>query len=260
MYTISATHNIKKFRIFMHYIKRRKKFCNNLFIWEYTVQFTNYVSPFPNLSVLQPNLEFFRLNKVKGVFSQGSGETSGEFSALRGYLLAKLAWNTQADVKSLTEDFLTGYYGKAAPFIQQYIKLLDSALKASGQRLDIYGNPVSVHNTYLSPALLDQYGILFDQAENAVEDDTVSLNHVQTARLPVEFAVLQQSRFYGIEQHGAFLRSENGQWEGRPSIKNKLKFFVQTANTSGITEISEGGLSPDQYAKEWEQIFLAGPK
>ena len=241
-------------------LKDWSRITSNLFVWDYAVQFTNYVSPFPNLSILQSNLQFFRLNKVQGVFSQGSGETQAEFSALRGYLLAKLSWDTDADVEKLTHDFLAGYYGEAAPFVQQYISLLDKELKAADQRLNIYGNPVSVHNTYLRPAMLDQYGRLFDKAEEVTLGDPIRIQHVRAARLPVEFAVLQQSRFYGIEKHGAFVKNEEGEWTGKSSTKAKVMFFVQNAKENGITELSEGGYSPEDYAREWEGIFEVGPK
>ena len=245
---------------FRNNLKDWGRITSNLFVWDYTVQFTNYVSPFPNLSILQSNLQFFKLNKVKGVFSQGSGETHAEFSALRGYLLAKLSWDTNADVEQLTEDFLAGYYGEAAPFIQQYISLLDKELKSAGQPLDIYGNPVSVHKTFLRPAMLDQYGKFFDRAEEVTLKDSLRLQRVRAARLPVEFAALQLSRFYGIDKHGAFAKNEEGEWAGEPSIKAKVMFFVQNAKENGITELSEGGYGPEEYAREWERIFEAGPK
>lgn len=241
-------------------LKSWSEITTNLFVWDYNVQFTNYVSPFPNFSVLQPNADFFNLNNVTGIFFQGSGDTPAEFSELRGYLLAKLTWDSKADVEQLTTEFLSGYYGKAAPFIQKYLTALDQGLKEAGQRLDIYGNPVSVHNTYLSPPLLDHYGKLFDHAEQAVKNDPAQLKHVQAARLAVEYAVLQQSRFYGMEKHGAFVQNENGKWIGKPAMERKVKSFVQTSKASGITELSEGGKSPDQYEEEWNEIFKAGPK
>ena len=232
---------------------------SNLFIWDYNVQFTNYVSPFPNLHTLQSNLNFFKANGVKGVFLQGTGDTQGEFAELRSYLLAKLSWNVNADVKELTKQFLNDFYGKAAPFIQQYIDLLHESLIKSGDRLDIYGSPVSAHRSYLSPELIDQYAILFDLAENAVQNDPVMLANVQAARLPIEFVVLQQSRFYGIQKHGVFIK-ENAAWIPRKNYIAKVSNFVALANQSGVTTLAEGGLTPADYQKEWNSIFKKGPK
>jgi hypothetical protein len=33
------------------------------------------------------------------------------------YLLAKLLWDTTIDIQATTNDFLRGFYGKAAPYI-----------------------------------------------------------------------------------------------------------------------------------------------
>ncbi|RZL50571.1 MAG: DUF4838 domain-containing protein [Pedobacter sp.] len=233
---------------------------NNLFVWDYNVQFTNYVSPFPNLRVLQANLKFFKNSGVKGVFLQGSGDTPGEFSALRAYLLAKLSWNVNVNVDELKNGFLADYYGKAAPFISKYIELLHNSSEASGRILDIYGSPVSSYRTYLSPELISRYGDYFDQAEQAVQKEPALLAHVATARLPIEFAVLQQAKFYGIEKHGAFFKGDDDKWATKPAIKRKVDAFVSTAKENGITELSEGGLSPNDYQQDWNGVITAGPK
>jgi hypothetical protein len=232
----------------------------NLFIWDYVVQFTNYVSPFPNMKVLQPNIHFFEENGIKGLFEQGSGNTPAEFSELRAYLLAKLSWDPSANVDQLTTEFLQYYYGKAAPFIKSYMQLLHESLASSGKILDIYGTPVREYNTYLSPDLIEKYGQLLDQAEAAVEDSPLLLKHVHTARLPVDYAVLQQSRFYGIEKHGLFIRDANDIWISRPGFVQKVKEFVSTCKIAGIKLLTEGGLTPDQYLEEWAEVFKSGPK
>lgn len=232
---------------------------SNLFVWDYNVQFTNYVSPFPNLRVLQANLQFFKSNGVKGVFLQGSGDTPAEFSALRAYLLAKLSWNVNENLEQLNQNFLKDYYGKAAPYIQKYINLLHDSSEKSGKILDIYGSPVTANRTYLAPELIEQYGNLFDQAEQAVRNNATFLSHVKAARLPVEYAVLQQSKFYGIEKHGAFVKKAES-WMTKPAIKTKVSSFVAMAKDAGITELSEGGFNPDEYAKEWETVIADGPK
>ena len=233
---------------------------NNLFIWDYVVQFTNYISPFPNIHVLKPNVQFFKKSGVSGIFEQGSGDTGGEFSELKSYLLAKLLWDSEANADSLKNDFISNYYGKGAPFISTYIDLLEKNSKQSGRILDIYGGPVKEYNSFLKPDHIEQYGILFDQAEAAVENNPTYLKHVRTARLAVEYTVLQQSKFYGIEKHGVFSQNKQDDWIARPSFQQKVNQFVQTANSVGIKLLSEVGRTPNQYKQEWDGIFKAGPK
>ena len=73
-------------------IERWAKISNRIYIWDYTTNFAQYLCPFPNLDTLQPNMQFFFENNVKGVFEQGNYQEglNGEFGELRSYILAKL--------------------------------------------------------------------------------------------------------------------------------------------------------------------------
>lgn len=231
---------------------------DNLFVWDYITQFTNYLAPFPNLLTLQPNMQYYKENKIKGVFAQGSGDTYGEWAELRSYLTVKLLEDDQADVKKLTESFLQDYYGPAAKFLLQYIGQLHGDMKEAGRHLDIYGNPVNEWNSYLTPEKLDAYSEIFDAAEGSVETKPIYSERVKRARLPLEYTVLQQARFYGIEKFGVFVKDDNGAWVVKSNLKEKIARFVVNCKKAKVIELSEGGLSPDQYQAEWDAILAAG--
>jgi hypothetical protein len=235
------------------------KLTNNIFLWDYVVQFRNYCDPFPNLRVLQPNIQFFLDNKVPMVFEQGSGTARSEFHELRGYLLAKLLWNPKEDVEALTKDFLKGFYGKAAPFLQQYLTALHDALAASGGGLGIYGFPWDGVKTYLTPAMLDTYARLFDRAEAAVANDPAHLQRVKTARLPLEFAVLEISKRNVTTAYSTFLRT-NGVPALNPETPRRLARFVEAAKQAGFAALHERGMSPDAYKRDMEWFFADGMK
>ncbi|NDC41547.1 MAG: hypothetical protein EBZ77_08360 [Chitinophagia bacterium] len=78
------------------------------------------------------------------------------------------------------------------------------------------------------------------------------------ARLPLEYTVLQQARFFGIEKFGIFVKDNSGKWTVKPRFAEKVSRFVANCKKAGITELSEGGLTPDQYQAEWEAIFKDG--
>jgi hypothetical protein len=230
----------------------------NLFIWDYTTQFTNYLAPFPNFGTLQANIQYLKSNGVKGIFAQGSGATYSEFAELRSYLQAKLMVDAQANVKKLMADFTNEYYGtKAGPIILDYLNKLQANMQATSKKLDIYGNPINEWNGYLSPDYLDLYSALFDKAEAAVEGNPKFMDRVMRARLPLEYTVLQQARHYGIEKFGIFVQ-EGNKWTVKPRLAEKVKKFVANCKRAGVTELSEDGLSPDQYLIEWEGIFKSG--
>ena len=220
---------------------------SNIYLWDYVVQFRNLVSPFPNLRVLQPNIQLFVKNGVRSVFEQGSGGRPSEFMELRTYLLAKLLWDPEANVDTLMNDFLLGYYGPAAPYLRTYIESMHDALERSGEDLAIYGYPLPSKNGYLSPENIDRYIVYFDRAEEAVKDDSAFLHRVQKARLPLQFAQLEQAKVYGTTDRGFFSLTSDGKWEVRTSMKASLQLFVERCKDFGVNALEEKGTTPDQY-------------
>jgi hypothetical protein len=77
----------------------------------------------PNIQTFSDNYKFFKENNVTGIFAQGYADIPGDFTELRQYLLAKLLWDTTIDIQATTNDFLRGFYGKAA-YISEYLDLL----------------------------------------------------------------------------------------------------------------------------------------
>lgn len=236
-------------RAFREDVEGWSRLTDDVLVWDYVVQFRNLVSPFPNLRVLQPNIRFFVKNGVRMLFEQGSGFARSEFHELRTYLLAKLLWNPRADADAVIDEFLAGYYGDAADPIRRYIDRIDQALENSGEPLLIYGNPWMLMEGTLSARRMSEYTRLFDEAEEAVADRPEILERVRDARLPLEFAVLEQARRYGTGERGWF-REHNGRWEIRPEMRERLHRFVDRCNDRGFRLIEEHGYSPDAYLKD----------
>ena len=228
---------------------------SNIFLWDYVVQFRNLISPFPNLRVLKPNIRFFTDNGITSVFEQGIGTMAGEFAELRIYLIAKLLWDPETDVDSVMDDFLGGYYGKAAPFIRAYIDAMHDALNAAGEDLWIYGYPQPSKKGHLSPENMDRYVRLFDRAEKAVAGNTEYLRRVRKARLPLEFALLEQAKVYGTGPRGFYNRTGDGSWKVRPAMSALLKRFVEGCRSAGIDHLEEMDTSPEKYYQETERYL-----
>ncbi len=53
---------------FVSDIKCWNKYCRNIFLWDYDIQFSNLISPFPNFRVIGPNMRFFYENNVRSIF------------------------------------------------------------------------------------------------------------------------------------------------------------------------------------------------
>jgi hypothetical protein len=218
----------------------------NIYLWDYTVNFSHHVSPFPNLHVLGPNLRYFVENGARQQFQQTNTGAGHEFSELKGYLLARLLWNPDVDAEAVIAEFLDGYYGAAGAGIRKYIAAAQEALASSGARLDIYESPVAHADDYLSAARVSAYNALFDRAEAAVRSDRAVLERVKTARLPLQYAMLEIGKNDMFGPRGFYTESA-GRFVLRPAMKRLLDAFHDTCVRNGVKTLNESGLTPDAY-------------
>ncbi|HEY5917040.1 MAG TPA: DUF4838 domain-containing protein [Chryseolinea sp.] len=233
------------------------KISRDIIVWDYVIQFNNLISPFPNLHVLKPNIQFFASHGVNAMFEQGNREVGGEFAELRAYLISKLLWNPEANVDTLMNDFLRGYYGPAAKPIRQYIDEMRDALIQSRQPLRIFGTPNEAATSYLTPGLIQRYEVLFDQAENAVADSAEVLERVRIARLPLEFAIMEQAKKTFTGDRGVF-EKVNGEWKVRTAIRSKIDPFTDLCIRQGVTLVKEWSTSPEEYRTAMYRLFSQG--
>lgn len=160
--------------------------CSRVYIWDYTTSFAYYPSPFPNWRTLQPNMQAFVKNNVKGVFEQANGASRGgtDFNELRAYVIAKLLWDADTDVERHIQEFTDYFYGAAAPYIRDYITLLcDTAEK---ENIHIGYNDLTNGPLYRAE-VLEQLDNLMEQAEKAVAGDPLRLWRVGKARLSIRY-------------------------------------------------------------------------
>lgn len=212
---------------------------SNLIIWDYVIQFERLASPYPNFFSFQPNLQYYLKNGANGIFWQGNREQWGEFAELRGYVLAKLAWNPNVNVEAIMQKFLLDYYGAANTYINDYIELSTKKLLESGIRLSMDESPDRHQKGYMSEASCAQYLKLFEKAENVVKEYPVYLKRVQAAKLPLLFAMLELG--YG-------------------SVTQQQQYatiFFKGAAEVGLTKLHEVHMSTDEFKtrleKRWKE-------
>jgi hypothetical protein len=228
----------------------------DILIWDYNIQFTNYISPFPNLYTLKPNIKFYTDNQVKGLFMQANDESAAEMALLRSYLISKLMWNPDADDKAIISEFLTGYFGAAAPFISQYIESMQESLVKSGMVLSIFGDPIHARSSYLSAEMMQQYKQLFDKAEKAVIADAKLVQRVRTARLPIMYAEIQIGRTEIDTARSMFRKGSNGYILPKPEMKALVNRFADGCKLNKVKLVRERAGTPEHYRASYNRIFI----
>lgn len=231
------------------------KLTDNIFLWDYVVQFTNFISPFPNLHVLQPNIQLFADHKIGMIFEQGTESEGAEFNQLRTYLISKLIWNPYLNTDSLMNDFLDGYYGKAGRHIRGYIDLMRTELLKSGAKLWIYSNPIESMADYLSGSLIKEYNKLFDLAETAVKDEPEYLQRVKFARTPLQYAMLEQAKVLGAKDNGTVIKNKNGDYSANPALVKLLDNFYLEAGKIKDNYVNEKRYTLDEYYARYKRML-----
>lgn len=210
---------------------------NRIHIWDYCVNFSHYPAPMPNIDVIADNIRFFVAHNAQGVMEQGAYQGPGERDLLRSWVFAKLMWDPSRDVDALTQDFIWGYFGEAAPAIAEYNALLEAAGREHAESLKSPegGIRYPMDSEFLSKDFIDKAVALYDQAETLAENDEIR-QRVERDRLPIMYVQLCRGKEFTGEDYAEILNR-----------------FEAIARRIGMTNILEGPPDLDQKLEEWKK-------
>ena len=205
----------------------------NMYIWDYVVYFQHYIMPYPNILVLQPNIKTFRENNAIGIMEQAAYESrGGEFAELRSYVISRLLWNPDANVKDVISDFMYGYYGRSGKYIQQYFDLLYSRVTPE-THLHIEShkyNQLTAQDPLFSDEFLLQSLRIFDDAAKVADNEDVR-RRVEMASMPLLYLKCKRT---------PVLARNDGTFEK----------FTSIAKREGVTKYAEYGSTVDSFNAE----------
>ncbi|MEI6580333.1 MAG: DUF4838 domain-containing protein, partial [Eubacteriales bacterium] len=224
-----------------------KKICNRLYIWDYTTNYGNFLGPFNNFGVIQPNIKFFAGNNVKGIYEEGNyiaSQSNAEFAELRAYMLAKLLWNPNLDYDKTMNDFLRAYYGKGWQYVREYINMTIKKSGTWGTHMTIWERITETGVFILVPNEIKYCNDLWTKAA-ALAETEIQLKNVNMSELAWRYwkgckKVLEFSRIKNIFGWKA---------ENEKLYKDYQKY--------GVTRFSEGNLittAPDfsKIPSDWK--------
>jgi hypothetical protein len=226
-------------------LKKWSEITNNLFLWDYVVQFEHTLLPLPNIKSLQSNIQYFKKNNVKFLFEQGSGDVMGEFSELRCYLVSKLMWDVNMDFDSSVNRFLNGYYGKTGgPYMRQYLDLLHKNASINNTPMYTYGNINAGLKSYLSNNNTNTYKNIFKKALNAVDSNSVYGKRIMKEYTSVLYAEIENNKYQFSQQKQLDRRNKN-------SYIKSLDYWYQKAKAANVKFLNEGRRDINNYYKSY---------
>ena len=168
---------------FLSDLKEWSSISPHLYIWDYVVNFSHYIMPYPNFNVLQPNIKTFRDNSSIGIMEQAAYQSrGGEFAELRAYVISKLLWNAECDVDEVIDDFMYGYYGRSGQYVREYLGLLHKQI-TSETHIHLGLDP---NDKIFSDKFIEEADKIFNNAEIVAESDQIK-ERVEMARLPLMY-------------------------------------------------------------------------
>ncbi|MBO9731719.1 MAG: DUF4838 domain-containing protein [Chitinophaga sp.] len=209
---------------------------NNIFVWDYVIDFKALQSIYPNLYNLKPNLQYFIRKGATGYFAEGNIFPDGEFAELRAYLLSKLTWNPDANDDAIISDFLQGYYGAAAPALKKYIQLTSQQLTGGPDKL--------------TDDMITTYTGLFNQAMQSVQNQPALLKRVKKEKISLDYSAIQ---FYLKDAE-----KDGNQFFSNPQKSAKfngyMQEFLSSVKDNNIKRLihSQNNIPMSQFYMQWK--------
>jgi len=195
-----------------------KEHAARLYVWDYAVNFRNYLQPFIHLHTLKENIKFFKELGIKGVLEQGNFAYGGGAAGddLKSYVIARLLWDPETDVDKEISCFCRAVYGEeASAKMKEYFELMMKACE--GAPLSIKQSPDAA---YITDELISKSEKLFEQALLAAENETYK------KRIEREFMSVRFLRLSRLPLN-------------TPHRKEEIENFFEDLKSFGITEIRE---------------------
>ena len=227
------------------------KITRNLILYDYTASIERPIMPYPDLDVLASNVKYYADHGFTGIFAIGSLTNRGsEFYGLRTWVLAKALWNPDADGPSLLAEFLKGYYGPAAPAIQNYIDIIH---KAPRERSDCYlpFNGTLLNSRFLRPEIIAAAEQALQAADKAAAGNPDLESRVRHAHMPIWYMLAKR----GPASVTWKLTADN---VGKIDLRELAKSFTQVVKERGgdIGGRAVEGLGPPfmDWLNEYAQL------
>ena len=204
----------------------------HLYIWDYVVNFSHYIMPYPNFNVLQSNIKTLIENNSIGIMEQAAYQSrGGEFAELRAYLISRLLWNPDVNTENAINDFMYGYYGRSGQLVRQYFDLLNSRV-TTDTHIHLGLTP---EDKLFTDEFINQSYQIFEEAKKVANNDEI-LHRVEMASLPIFYLKCKRmpvlSRFDGTYDAFCAITKREGITHYAEAGEPQRKAFHQSVETA----------------------------
>ena len=204
---------------FLNDLVNWSKICKRLYIWDYAVNYHNYLLPFPCFRSMYKNIQLYKKLGVKGLLMEGNFSLGGGgyFDELKAYLTSRLMGFDERKLEDIVSEFCDGYYGKASKKAQEYLYLFEDNIVSNLWLYDDADHPM------FTDELCKKAKLIVKQMLSKVNNDDKEYTHVRTLALSCKYLELVR------------MDSE----ADKSLFENRINDFFKEVSKLGITELFE---------------------
>jgi hypothetical protein len=208
---VHSVHACEKNRSFLLNLQRWCELApGRVYVWEYGVNYTNFLYPFPVLRAMAENIAAYHKMGVAGLMIQGNYVTSGgDMVVLNNYVWSRLMRQPSQPVEPLIDGFISKYYGPAAPAVREYIDVLEASTKEPAViHADEFSEPLK---TYLTKPVIKKLAESLSRAKESASEPAQSKYLQRVNELAVSLDVVNFWRPGPLgERDGRLIRQDFG--------------------------------------------------
>ncbi len=207
---------------------------SNIMLWDYQSNYHEYCWYFPNLYYLKENLELYAKIGMSYVLNQGAYNVKVDWQGeLKSYICSRLYWDMSLKVSHLLNEYVTYYYGVAAPKILSYIYNMEEFYKekiANGFQFKLFQGDAEYFaaKSYPINFLEDQISLL-ESAIQDVEKADISKSQKETLKLRVSKVLMTPLRMV--------MRNTDTYYPDQETDYGKR--FFKLADLTGLNKLGE---------------------
>lgn len=218
----------------------------NLMAWTYEMNAYEYLWYFPTVNRFAQNIRDFKENGIIYAMLQDNYNGYGSWQAdMNTYVGSKLLWNPYRSTEELIDEYLSLYYGMAAPFVKQMIDGFNAhyellANKDNDWKMGMLLCEELYRSEYYSADLLENMIKIINDGIDAVENSDLSREEKDKLVLKLRKVRLTPSSML-LKNYGSYYVGDR---------KPFAQYFFAECEACGVQRITET-LTMEQYKADY---------
>lgn len=158
---------------------------NNMYIFDYPRGYNTWFEPFGSFYAMVEKMNLYTSFGIRGVVEC---VVPTSFRDLFIFVLGRLFWDTNANVEALVDEFMSAYYGSAAPAMREYFNYMYHEINSQQiHQMCERPNPELVTSEFADKSLE-----IIHRAQQSVAQDSLSLSRVDAEKFCVLWSDINQ--------------------------------------------------------------------